>query len=121
MSETKHEQWLCNFRENGGYDCMTDSFDITRDGHIIVEVDLRLFGQDNCKEATQEQLQEGRKVADIIAAAPDMLAALEAVIKHIHVEKISNSIEFHMIGVDDMAELEPIIDAAIAKAKGGAK
>lgn len=116
MSETKHEQWLCNFRENGGYDCMTDSFDITRDGSIIAEVDLRLFGQDNCKEATQEQLQEGRKVADIIAAAPDMLAALEAVLD-----------KFEDYGGETYAdglEVEQVIikvKDAIAKAKGGAK
>ena len=113
MSETKHEQWLCNFRESGGYDCMTDSFDITRDGRIIAEVDLRLFGQDNCKEATQEQLQEGRKVADFIAAAPDMLAALEAASAAM------------LTGDGDWSHEETeaydIIDAAIAKAKGGSK
>ena len=109
MSETKHEQWLCNFRENGGCDCMTDSFDITRDGRIIAEVDLRLFGQDNCKEATQEQLQEGRKVADIIAAAPDMLAALKEAREALSHPPFVNSPTLKTI------------DAAIAKAKGGAK
>ena len=51
----------------------------------------------------------------------DMLAALKAVKLAIHIEKIGDSMEFHMIGIREMAQVEPIIDAAIAEAKGGAR
>ena len=85
--------------------------------HRLYDGDEPITLGDPCFDTPEQE----ERLCQAVNSYDDMLAALEAVKKHIHVEKISNSIEFHMIGVDDMAELEPIIDAAIAKAKGGTK
>lgn len=76
--------WTAEFRENGGYDCMTAAWSIERiddngEAHTVAVVDLSDYGQRNCQPATAEQLTESQNAARLIAAAPDLLDALQQI------------------------------------------
>ena len=64
--------------------------------------------------------EEFESVVCKIAAAPDMLAALEAVQKAMSPINLG-SCGFVTLSDQECQMLKPIIDAAIAKAKGGSK
>lgn len=69
MSET----WeLGEYDEHLGYDCMTGG---VRAGPVVL--DGNNYGQRACQPITDEQLARMMKDARLIAAAPDLLAALE--------------------------------------------
>jgi hypothetical protein len=73
-------KWTYGFAESGGYDCMTDAVVVLdeRNGHVVVSIDLCKYGQRAGVEATPEQRAQAESTARLIAAAPDMLAALKA-------------------------------------------
>lgn len=68
------------FVENGGYDCMTDAFHVENLGKLIVQVDLADFGQEPCAAASWKTRREAEDIARLIAAAPAMLEALQALV-----------------------------------------
>ena len=46
MKPNKTERWEAKFVAGGGYDCITDAYQITnQDGDIIAELDLRYYEQ----------------------------------------------------------------------------
>jgi hypothetical protein len=53
------------FDEMGGYDCMSDAFNIKRDAKIIVQVDLADFGQSGCRPHTTDQYAAAERVARV--------------------------------------------------------
>ena len=57
-------RWIIEFNEMGGYDCLTDSIDIKKDGILKVSIDLSLYGQTSCGSCPME----GRAEAEAIAA-----------------------------------------------------
>lgn len=98
--------------ETGGYDCMTAAVRVYSDGgeHIVATIDLSDYGQDNCGPiplAVTTAVANGR----LIAAAPELLDALEALHRYIEAD-----VDGYHAAVDIMREAE----AAIAKARGNA-
>ena len=91
---------LGEFDETGGYDCMTGSYAVTRDGRELAEVDQTHYGQANCD--WDYRSDEAEANARLIAAAPELLEALQFV---------------PMSELDNLTRAK--IDAAIAKATGG--
>lgn len=98
--------WVAVFSENGGYDCMTDSIDIRVDAEgfqpSIVYIDR---GRD--PDATMERDWAN---ARLIAAAPDMLAALRKA-----ADKLGNP---ELYSKWPVADARIAIEDAIAKAEG---
>lgn len=111
--DTKHTPgpWKFSFNEMGGYDCITDAYEVTTEkGEHIALIDLRQYEQvisGNMLDmpSTNEALANAR----LIASAPELLKALEELLP------VAKS-AFGVFG--DMAVSIILAEAAIAKAKG---
>jgi hypothetical protein len=69
--------WLAKFQENGGYDCITDSINIVDAvGETVAEIDLRHYEQKRSGLLDMPSIRNAHKRAQLIAAAPQLLAAL---------------------------------------------
>lgn len=75
--------WSYRFSEHGGYDCMTDAFRVVVDvglGRTIADLDCGSYGQGRCKALTEEVRAAAEANAKLIAAAPELVGALLALI-----------------------------------------
>lgn len=117
MSAHTPGPWTVEFAEHGGYDCMTDAFCIgARVGGgwpaPIAKLDLSHYGQ---SQRSREVLPMSRQLAEanarLIAAAPDLLAALKVAEGYMHLWMED------FTGKQELADLEQV-EAAIAKAEG---
>lgn len=67
--------------ESGGYDCLTAGIRVfaKRDGETLAELDMRHYGQGSCSPISHDSpgFQQFLANARLIAAAPNLLAALE--------------------------------------------
>lgn len=89
------------FDEHGGYDCMSSGYRVLdAAGRTCVTVDTKEFRRARMMESC-EPLEEAEALARLIAAAPDMLAALKTV-----------------KGFDIYHGVLRFVDAAVAKAEG---
>jgi hypothetical protein len=101
MTHTPGPWKLGEFSETGGYDCMTAGISAGP-----AQFDGASYGQKtNGTPMTPEE--KARMLADarLIAAAPEMLAALEAVLRN----------EWTVL----RADVEDVVRTALAKARGG--
>jgi hypothetical protein len=98
------------YDEHAGYDCMTGGIAVTAGAHTVVTVDLNSVGQRPCQPPTAAQLAQAGANARLIAAAPDLLATLEAINewggRHLKYD------------IQWAASFGPLTRAAIAKAQG---
>jgi hypothetical protein len=87
------------FEEDGGYDCMTDSWDIYKGDTIVVEVDLRHFGG---------REDEAEAYARLVTASPKMLVMLKRCVERIqHYENPENVVSVVQLdSLDVIAEAE---------------
>ena len=95
MSETKHTpnwQWMD-----------------TCDGHLLCDGDTPIMMADPCFDTPEME--------SLVAASPDMLSALEEVQTAMG-QLNMGSYGFVALSAGECQRLKPIIDAAIAKAKG---
>jgi hypothetical protein len=70
--------WLVEFNTYGGYDCMTDSWDVMSPEGLVVSVDLGDYGQPLNQRPWHSP--RAKAVAYLIAAAPEVLAALKRLV-----------------------------------------
>lgn len=84
-------EWKSRYNESGGYDCMTDSFDIyvigangKYDKRVIADLDLAYYSQKACEPLLDKS--EAQANAHLIAAAPDMYEALKAILPMVTTE-----------------------------------
>ena len=68
--------WQMEYIQDGGYDCMSDSFKVCSAEQIIFEIDLAYYGQEACGEPSVSTLGLAQANAHLLAAAPDMYEAL---------------------------------------------
>jgi hypothetical protein len=95
------QTWVAEYGEMSGYDCMSDAY-VVKDQHATVAVlDLSDYGQESCTPPTADVLARAEANARLIAAAPDMLAAL---------------LRVRDASMRRGSELHAAIEAAIAKA-----
>ena len=77
--------WQLQYEEMGGYDCITPAFIITDGNRTIAEIDLRHYrtvgAGYRAPEITERLRREAYTYAALIAAAPDMKAALENAVR----------------------------------------
>jgi len=101
MSHTPGPWKLGEFEEHCGYNCMSSAVSA---GHAVF--DGKHYGQASCQDIEPEA--KARMIADarLTSAAPDLLEALETIMKY---PIIPNTIGYEMV---DTAR------AAIAKARG---
>lgn len=61
--------WRYEFREGGGYDSMTDGFDILdAAGKLVTTIDLSDYGQLNCRDEVEAKPKAERAAALIVNA-----------------------------------------------------
>ena len=99
--------WRAKFVEYGGYDCMTDGWDISSDTNRIVTVDQGNYDQLLNKRPWRSVEAEAN--ARLIAAAPELLAEAKELLAN---AKFSDGQS--TVLTQDCEALE----AAIAKAEG---
>jgi hypothetical protein len=77
--------WTYEFDEDGGYDCMSAAYIIAdpENDREIVRVDVSDFEPSGEWEANHAEHPEAKKVAALIAAAPDLRAGLESCCTHL--------------------------------------
>jgi hypothetical protein len=66
--------WVAEFSEMGGYDCMTDAWVVVAGHKRVAVLDLSSYGQAHCVSGFASPEAEAN--ARLIAAAPDLLAAV---------------------------------------------
>lgn len=109
MSETKFTPgpWRCEgFEEHLGYDCMTAG---VRSGPAVL--DGRDYGQKSCHNMKEEARDVMMADAALIAAAPDLYAALM---------KAKAELEEYEQAATGGTYNSPLLNAALAKARGEA-
>jgi hypothetical protein len=103
--------WVIEYGTHDGYDCMTGAFTVKAGEQCIAKVDQTDYGQPHCDYEFKSELAETN--THLIAAAPELLEALEALCieteDYMRINNLGNPEEKHNI---KMAR------AAIAKAKG---
>lgn len=109
--------WVSAFGERSGYDCMTDAFQILEpSGTRITSVDLGNYGQSSrTSQIAPEDKERAQSDAQLIAAAPELLAALR-----LFVDQYTRLINSGDCGNWNPETDEEVITAraAIAKAEG---
>lgn len=111
MSNTQHTPgpWRRGyFDESSGYDCMTGGVSIGPDGVGPIHLDAANYGQERCEHIKQVTLEKMLADANLIAAAPDLLAHLQFAVKL-----------FGGIPALNATAQVDAMRAAIAKATGG--
>ncbi len=110
--------WKAEFSEDGGYDCMTDAWMVKADTKpfIVAVVDCSGYGQ--TPRNREYQTEHAKADAALIAAAPDLLAALKA-LRPI-VPPIDGLCHRHICEPSECAYCQQMRQAvaAIAKAEG---
>jgi hypothetical protein len=69
------------FDESSGYDCMTGGVSIGPQGCGPIHLDAAYYGQKRCTHINQETLEKVLADANLIAAAPELLAHLQFAVK----------------------------------------
>ena len=96
--------WELGEYENAlGYDCMTGGVKVGP-----VYLDGAQYGQKTCAEIEADQLARMMADARLIAAAPDLLEALEGILPYLEEDPDD----------DEYSELVRAVHTAITKAKG---
>jgi len=106
--------WTVTYGENDGYDFMYPAFSIVEGDRVIATVDLQNYDWPACAQLTDSahlasKHEEARQNANILAAAPDLLAAAKTMLAR---TKRPTADALPSIGeINDLA-------TAIAKAEG---
>lgn len=69
--------WTAEFCEFGGYDCMSDAWDIVSGNRVVAVLDLRHYGQEACSDASDALKAKVGANARLMAAAPELLALVK--------------------------------------------
>lgn len=72
---TQANRWTLEFRDTGGYDCMTGAWIISDENRTIAVVDQADYGQDHCD--WEWKSAEAEAIARLIVAAPELLSTLK--------------------------------------------
>lgn len=94
---------LGEYEDALGYDCMTGGVKVGP-----VYLDGAQYGQKTCAEIEADQLARMMADARLIAAAPDLLEALEGILPYMEEDPDD----------DEYSEMVRAVHAAITKAKG---
>ena len=101
--------WYATFSDSGGYDCMTDAWRIEdATGGTITHVDLADYGQEYSGHDGDFPVAAAN--AALMAAAPELLSVLVA---------IADAGDSALRNKSLWQELRRLMNAAIAKARGG--
>jgi hypothetical protein len=106
-------QWSARFEKEGGYDTLSDAWLVESGTEHIAALDLCKYGATWCREPDAITAEAN---ARLIAAAPDLLAALKALV--VETERRDNPGDE---GVSSDAEEMDAARSAIAKAEGSQK
>lgn len=104
--------FVSEYNEMGGYDCMTDSFDIKQATKAcsIISLDLSSYGQGRCEKASKETLEKAQADALLIThCLNNFLPLLEAL-------KIASKNLHHETSMTEKVSAIGIVDGAIKAA-----
>jgi hypothetical protein len=80
MSKATPGPWFAGQIESeGGYDCLTAAISVGPKDFELILLDGRNYGQNNCKPLKPEIRERMEADANLLAAAPDMLEALQSI------------------------------------------
>jgi len=98
--------WKYEFNEMGGYDCMTDSYDIRCEEKTLAVLDFHDYGQRSTHDQSITPRVYAEANARLIAAAPELLEAAESALYQLDLLTPQETVA------------HKLLSAAISKARG---